>query len=586
MKPGLLWRDARALSKTLRKILLQGEALPRTVGECERVVAAVFPGADTKDEREPCPAALAPTQPSTPFSSTLTVGGSGEGLPLGQTARASWFKKSQSVSLTESGALGQVMVCGCTGAGRTEPLLALALEAAKAGKGVVYLDGKGDTSLYSKALSGLSSLQQAGNLRVLNLMSGRPGEERRGKHTHSLDLFHGFDEVALAGWLTDLPEDIPAGVPVAQVAGLVAKLAMAWGHQTGRRLTPENIGRLCTSTGLMDYSQSPEEWRLPRDLALRVHRMAWGQAAPEGWAQALALLETSLAPLWKTWGHVFSTPAPEFGMGEACPADTSDSMRPTRLFVLVLGPASVAALPMRAITASLRQSLLARARGLPWDTLAVMDEFKYYETPATLAAFSRLRDRGCGVVWGTPEAPVPAQLRAWLDHGWLPPSTHVWMRQCDGHHQPHYDRWLAGRHPGLAIPPPRFLGGLTEGEAVAFDTAHAVALDMGWWDLKLPEIMFIPHAVALPERVDYPAPRPATGLALFDRARAARVLMDRLGQWQMAHSGQAPAGMPLSWCQETLARMLGFAHWHEACRQLSAEGSPKGHPKPPGCGAP
>ena len=53
----------------------------------------------------------------------------------------------------------------------------------------------------------------------------------------------------------------------------------------------------------------------------------------------------------------------------------------------------------------------------------------------------------------------------------------------------------------------------------------------------------------------------SAGLAQVDLERQARVLRERLGVWGGREGVDAPA---LSWCQETVARMLGFSNWHEA----------------------
>jgi hypothetical protein len=42
---------------------------------------------------------------------------------------------------------------------------------------------------------------------------------------------------------------------------------------------------------------------------------------------------------------------------------------------------------------------------------------------------------------------------------------------------------------------------------------------------------------------------------------------------QLASPGAAPD--KLAWCQETLARMLGFAHWHEACETSKSRNARK-----------
>ena len=55
------------------------------------------------------------------------------------------------------------------------------------------------------------------------------------------------------------------------------------------------------------------------------------------------------------------------------------------------------------------------------------------------------------------------------------------------------------------------------------------------------------------------------GMVDVDIERQTKVLSERLEQWRVEEKDKVP---PLSWCQETVARMLGFANWHEAHARL------------------
>lgn len=74
------------------------------------------------------------------------------------------------VFLTPAEQWQQRLVLGVTGSGRTEVMLSMLKPAIDAGQGVVYVDGKGDNSLYMKIYAMAMEAGRLDDLRVLNLM--------------------------------------------------------------------------------------------------------------------------------------------------------------------------------------------------------------------------------------------------------------------------------------------------------------------------------------------------------------------------------------------------------------------------------
>jgi intracellular multiplication protein IcmO len=64
------------------------------------------------------------------------------------------------------------LIFGSTGSGKTETLISLAYNALIQGSGFIYVDGKGDTSLYAKAFSLVRSMGREDDLLVINFMTG------------------------------------------------------------------------------------------------------------------------------------------------------------------------------------------------------------------------------------------------------------------------------------------------------------------------------------------------------------------------------------------------------------------------------
>jgi intracellular multiplication protein IcmO len=65
-----------------------------------------------------------------------------------------------------------VLMFGSTGAGKTEALLSLSYNALVQGSGFIYVDGKGDNSLFAKVFSMVRSMGREDDLLVVNFMTG------------------------------------------------------------------------------------------------------------------------------------------------------------------------------------------------------------------------------------------------------------------------------------------------------------------------------------------------------------------------------------------------------------------------------
>lgn len=64
------------------------------------------------------------------------------------------------------------LIFGSTGAGKTETLVSLAFNALVHGSGFIYVDGKGDNSLYAKVFSMVRSMGREDDLLLVNFMTG------------------------------------------------------------------------------------------------------------------------------------------------------------------------------------------------------------------------------------------------------------------------------------------------------------------------------------------------------------------------------------------------------------------------------
>lgn len=595
MTTQILWRDACAMSKSLRKQLgARAQSTPLSIDESLELVRRIQPdrlhGDDlpTPLRADHRPASTAPTLVTGPLKGRIPQGA----VLLGQVPKKGWLSKPQELWLTEEGLLRQTVLYGCTGAGRTETLLTLALNAADPRmrhghspapkpRSVLYMDGKGDPGLYAKTLSGLSERSSAGNLRVINLMTGPEAKEQREqglKVSHSLDLFDGFDEGMLGRWLVDMvPEALltEAGDArlVRQMMLTVARLAVAFAHQEKRRITLKVLTELMTPVGAQDHAQNLKgEYG---HLARQWFHQNWGDRTVPRRASLLIAYHEQLTVPFAFLDHVFEAPHPEVSLARLYDPNEVQS------YVLILGPAmekapKSAAMLTRAIAISFRLGLEKRAPMEQCDTLAVFDEFEYCLEPADIKALVRLQNRGCGIVWAN-DGPNDVQ-KAWrrgevdlFEWAGVETGTHVMMHQCSshGHGNGHLDlpyvrrqqrHWPAGVFPDE--PTEEVFQNLLEGDAFIWNGSSLWRTKMDYANVPQLRSSFLAHVKYLPpSHYSFSS----VGLTRVNEQRQAQVLMDRMGEWSGKTDVTAPA---LSWCQETVARMLGFANWHEAHQAL------------------
>lgn len=64
------------------------------------------------------------------------------------------------------------LIFGSTGSGKTETLVSLSYNALVQGSGFIYVDGKGDNSLYAKVFSMVRSMGREDDLLLINFMTG------------------------------------------------------------------------------------------------------------------------------------------------------------------------------------------------------------------------------------------------------------------------------------------------------------------------------------------------------------------------------------------------------------------------------
>lgn len=81
-------------------------------------------------------------------------------------------KSSEELWFTNEDMRTHVLIFGSTGSGKTEFLISLAYNALLQGSGFIYVDGKGDNSLFSKIFSIVRAMGREDDLLLINFMTG------------------------------------------------------------------------------------------------------------------------------------------------------------------------------------------------------------------------------------------------------------------------------------------------------------------------------------------------------------------------------------------------------------------------------
>lgn len=99
------------------------------------------------------------------------------GIKKPNTARGIAFfgndrNSSEELWFTNDDLRTHVLIFGSTGSGKTEALVSIAYNALVHGSGFIYVDGKGDNSLYAKIFSMVRSVGREDDLLLINFMTG------------------------------------------------------------------------------------------------------------------------------------------------------------------------------------------------------------------------------------------------------------------------------------------------------------------------------------------------------------------------------------------------------------------------------
>lgn len=482
-------------------------------------------------------------------------------------------RPSPALSWTPQGMLGHGLMFGCCGSGQDENIVTLAMAAAAQGYGVTMINAHGDISFQKKVLSLAAVCDQTiqSRLRVLDFMRGAPPDPVH--FTHTFNPFASGPAPSLAELLTDalsvpgLLDELPFPQKSLLMPLLTAVLfPLVWGRDRG--LWPLDLAIVAKSLGLSELQKLRMHPHLPAQLQAvvdyffqKLSEQCPGQSEQDAYAPLEQVLSKDiLAPLAEEYAHVFAA-IKEPSRWQA-PQVSPRAMLDDRLITILTPPALEGALlraqvAARLVTSSLSAHVVSRAQkqSSPRPGLChlVVAQHAYVSVSGRaanqLVSFGHRAGVGCLLT----AADYPQlKLVPGLDEVASHCNTKFFMKQCE---EPAAASNAATGLVGSSIAPSSSdMRDMREGQAHIIAHSQLWKVDMAFTDA--PRVKFLPmttDARWLPLRADAAGFEPGQARP----SRMSQVLCERLAK--------SPSQLSLSWCQETVARMLGYAHWHELC---------------------
>lgn len=139
-----------------------------------------------------------------------------------------------------------VAMTGSTGAGKTEALFSLATQYIDNGEGSIYMDGKGDPSLYSKFYAYCLQANRLDDLYCINFMTGHREPDLKRKYSHSFDPVNPMIDKDNENYFTIL---------FGEIGVLIHKIALIC-QSYGLLLNSENIKSMIMPANLVSWAKN------------------------------------------------------------------------------------------------------------------------------------------------------------------------------------------------------------------------------------------------------------------------------------------------------------------------------------------
>lgn len=456
------------------------------------------------------------------------------------------------VSWTHQGALGHAVMFGAAGSGQQETLLAMMHAAATQDTGLFYFNCHGWSRAMGRARALAADLGQPQRLRLVDMTS--PDAP-----SHTFNPFASGGALELTElFLSSLRPHLGSklekgGVASLQIIAWVSSVFayLVWGRQLG--LWSLDSRRLEQGFSWMGIQQAMHDVRVPQSIKTMFVNASSGLEGAQlqaAYAPVEAMLVTKLlAPVNAHYGHIMHTQSdahgllrPELDMVEALEK---------KQWVFIEMPAAEkyaggwqlwpGALAFAQLASLTGKTGAATAPRLPRPSqmrtwLVATHAFGYVDAVSANQVSRFGPNLGLGCLWADQDYPAMKRVEGFAEV----------VGQC---HTKIFMKMEDPEAPSYFPAHQQDLSGLRQQPAghahiIFGSTLHRVALD--YHDFE--HHPYPPFAPA-----PFPGYAPYTGVPTLEYQ--ARVL----------HECLTAATKPptLAWCQETVARMLGFTHWHD-----------------------
>lgn len=542
----------KSLSKELLTILKQRDlqALAASQEACSDIITAlhVFVPHSGPSKARLTSIAAAPLLASTDQEDHPVA------LPLAYTDKK-WFSPSQTWGLTHQGLREQLLIYASMGAGATEVLMSLFVDWTEKGKGGVFISTTGDNALWNKIFSFAYKKQDLHRLKVINLMTGGRGKPFRSKISHSVSLFAGMDSAQLSEWFycvmkgweqshPHLFNHLPSSVK--EYALLFSEVCLVSNQGKNNPLTPQAILNCCDWNVFIELISSTIISKSKPEILSSCHENR------DQWIHFLKSWQEFLSWTIEVYDYLFNDEDPDFHLMQSIKKQEE---------VVILMPAMMKSPEeLLAFGNMLGATIYQAFKSMPEfnqevQNLLMIQEATFAMSPFLLHKFSALRKPSVGVIWHTTS--LYREKNKPLHECIKLPSTQMVMRFEGGiKNNPVLDESVKVKLSG-----PQNLNHLHEGHAylIAQQPSYPeMVVNAVYRSAERVEHLFLPPVQKpIHEQPDDCHSQPIKERQVQQLMKA----LDRLNE--------SSTSLSLSWCQETVAKMMGYAHWHEVVSQSS-----------------
>lgn len=479
-------------------------------------------------------------------------------LPLAYS-NSSFWKKSDNFGLTDQGLREQVLIYGSMSSGASEALVGFSQELVRSEKGLICLDASKDISLYGRMFSFCYENDILDRLKYVQPYLCN-GEDEYGE-THSLNILSGMNHQQLSDWMVivmktweesnpELFKELPSDYEI--IISLLAESALIFNSQN----------KFLTLNGLNDCFDN--QWfRKVKDFENK-NKLTNSKIDRE-WLNLVPLeeqeLEKSLALISKLWTEYLE---PFVKKDSSLSANLADvhllpSIKKRDILIIsmpYLYPKSFSNM----IGASIAQASKYLEDENENEVQSVLIARNYYSSfsPSMIRRLSSLRSSNIGVIWHTTTEKPDEEVFVHL------PSTAVLMKWENA--------GLDGIYPEYQA---KFLkNGISSARTLHHNECYMISKN------DIPSVKM---------KINYPSFKtfrnhPSIFIAKSRKYETLEQIKKELNSKKSEENfteqaytliraclNNKKSGISLSWCQNTVSKIMGYSNWHHACAEISAK---------------